>query len=221
MKPEVKPIQPDPEPRPRNRRNPEATKASILAAARQEFAERGLDGARVDNIARRSKANKQLVYYYFGSKDDLYKAALEAAYADIRQLERELDLKALPPRDAMIRLIDFSLDYLAQHREFIRMLADENAHGAPHVRNSEAVLRTNSPLIDLIAETLRRGELEGIFRGGIDPLELYISIAGMTFFYFANGLTMSAIFGRDLSAPATIESYRDHIVSLTLGGLRP
>ena len=207
--------------RPRNRRNPEATKASILAAARAEFAERGLDGGRVDSIARRSGANKQLVYYYFGSKDELYKAALEATYADIRRLERELDLAALPPREAMIRLIDFSLDYLAQHREFIRMLADENAHGARHVKNSKAALETNSPLLELIAETLRRGEKEGIFRGGIDPLELYVSIAGMTFFYFANGLTMSAIFGRDLSKPAALASYRDHIVSLTLAGLRP
>lgn len=207
--------------RPRNRRNPEATKASILAAARAEFAERGLDGGRVDSIARRARANKQLVYYYFGSKDELYKAALEASYSDIRSLERELDLAALPPREAMERLIDFSLDYLAQHREFIRMLADENAHGARHVRNSDAARQTNSPLLDLIAETLRRGEKEGIFRLGVDPLELYISIAGMTFFYFANGLTMSAIFGRDLTQPAALASYRDHIVALTLAGLRP
>jgi len=213
--------QPRPEKRVRNRRNPEATKASILAAARLEFAERGIDGARVDNIAKRAGSNKQLVYYYFGSKDDLYKAALEAAYADIRNLERELDLTALPPREAMVRLIDFSLDYLAQHREFIRMLADENAHGAPHVKNSEAVLRTNSPLLQLLEETLKKGEAEGIFKKGVDPLELYISIAGMTFFYFANGLTMSAIFGRDLSQPTALASYRDHIVELTLSGLRP
>lgn len=207
--------------RPRNRRNPEATKASILAAARAEFAERGLDGGRVDNIARRAKANKQLVYYYFGSKDELYKAALEASYSDIRSLERGLDLAALPPREAMERLIDFSLDYLAQHREFIRMVADENAHGARHVMDSDAARQTNSPLIDLIEKTLRRGETEGIFRVGVDPLELYISIAGMTFFYFANGLTMSAIFGRDLTQPAALASYRDHIVALTLAGLRP
>lgn len=207
--------------RQRNRRNPEATKASILAAARAEFAERGLDGGRVDSIAKRARANKQLVYYYFGSKDELYKAALEATYSDIRSLERELDLAALPPREAMVRLIDFSLDYLAQHREFIRMLADENAHGARHVKNSDAARQTNYPLLDMIAETLRRGEEEGIFRAGVDPLELYVSIAGMTFFYFANGLTMSAIFGRDLTQPSALASYRDHIVTFTLAGLRP
>lgn len=209
------------EPPNRARRNPEATRASILAAARVEFAAKGLEGARVDQIAARARANKQLVYYYFGSKDDLYKAALEATYAEIRALERELDLTALPPREAMVRLIDFSLDYLNEHREFIRMLADENAHGARHVRASEMALRTNSPLLDLIAETLGRGVAEGIFREGVDPLELYISIAGMTFFYFANGLTMSAIFGRDLSQRDAVASYRNHIVTLILAGLRP
>jgi len=205
----------------RNRRNPEATRASILAAARVEFAAKGLEGARVDQIANRAKANKQLVYYYFGSKDDLYRAALEATYAEIRALERELDLSALPPSDAMVRLIDFSLDYLNEHREFIRMLADENAHGARHVRDSEMALRTNSPLLGLIAETLDRGVKAGVFRSGVDPLELYVSIAGMTFFYFANGLTMSAIFGRDLARRDVIASYRNHIVTLTLNGLRP
>src|SRR5690606_11026938 len=197
----------------RTRRNPEATRASILAAARIEVAARGLEGDRVDQIARRAKVNKQLVYYYFGSKDDLYRAALEATYAEIRAMERELDLATLPPREAMEKLICFSLDYLNEHRDFIRMLADENAHGARHVRDSVAALRTNSPLLNLIAETLERGAAEGVFRPGVDPLELYVSIAGMTFFYFANGLTMSAIFGRDLSRKESIESYRKHIVT--------
>lgn len=205
----------------RVKRNPEATKASILAAARVEFAAKGLNGGRVDKIAQRAGANKQLVYYYFGSKDELYKAALEATYAEIRALERELDLSALPPKEAMTRLIDFSLEYLAEHREFIRMLADENAHGARHVRSSDMALRTNSPLLELIAETLNRGVAEGCFRKDVDPLELYVSIAGMTFFYFANGLTMSAIFGRDLTQPNAVASYRNHIVTLTLAGLRP
>ena len=204
----------------RARRNPEATRAAILDAARVEFAAKGLEGARVDQIARRARANKQLVYYYFGSKDGLYTAALEATYAEIRALERELDLSALPPAEAMERLIDFSLGYLDRHRDFIRMLADENAHGARHVRHSQMALRTNSPLLNLIAETLDRGVAAGTFRAGVDPLELYVSIAGMTFFYFANGLTMSAIFGRDLSRKESIESYRKHIVTLTLNGLR-
>ncbi|MBB6014242.1 TetR/AcrR family transcriptional regulator [Aquamicrobium lusatiense] len=193
----------------------------ILNAARAEFAEKGFNGARVDSIAARSGLNKQLVYYYFGSKDDLYRVTLEEAYTEIRLREKDLDLRSLPPQDAIVRLIDFSLSYLARHREFIRMLADENALGGPHVKDSDAFQRTNSPLIEMIGATLREGEAQGVFRKGIDPLDLYISIAGMTFFYFANGVTMSAIFGRDLSTPEALSVYRDHIVALTLAGLRP
>jgi TetR/AcrR family transcriptional regulator len=193
----------------------------ILAAARAEFAEQGFNGARIDRISARSGLNKQLVYYYFGSKDDLYRAALEATYSEIRLREKDLDLRSLPPEDAIVLLVDFSLNYLAQHREFIRMLADENALGGAHMKDSDAFRRTNSPLIEMIGATLREGEAQGVFRKGVDPLELYISIAGMTFFYFANGLTISAIFGRDLSAPETLTSYRNHIVTLTLAGLRP
>lgn len=197
------------------------TREIILNAARAEFAEKGFNGARVDGIAARSGLNKQLVYYYFGSKDDLYRVTLEEAYTEIRLREKDLDLRSLPPQDAIVRLIDFSLSYLARHREFIRMLADENALGGPHVKDSDAFQRTNSPLIEMIGATLREGEAQGVFRKGIDPLDLYISIAGMTFFYFANGVTMSAIFGRDLSTPEALSVYRDHIVALTLAGLRP
>ena len=205
----------------RNRRNPEATRASILAAAQIEFAEFGLKGGRIDRIATRAKANKQLVYYYFGSKDDLYRAALEATYAAIREREMQLDLTALPPLDAMKRLIEFSLDYLNEHREFIRLVADANAQGAKHLRESELAEEMNSPLLDLISETLDRGVRAGVFRPGVDPLDLYISIAGMTFFYFANGATLSTIFGRNLNKSKAIQDYKRHIVSLTMNGLRP
>jgi TetR/AcrR family transcriptional regulator len=208
-----------PEAQGRNRRNPEATKASILASARIEFAEYGLKGGRIERIANRAKANKQLVYYYYGNKDNLYRAALEATYTEIRERERELDLSALPPIEAMRRLIEFSLDYLQNHREFIRFLADENTHGARHLRDSEIARQTNSPLLALIADTLDRGVRDGVFRPGVDPLNLYVSVAGMTFFYFSNGSTMSAIFGRDLNANESIAAYREHIVTLTIRGL--
>ena len=204
----------------RHRRNPEATRASILASAQIEFAERGLRGGRIDRIADRAKANKQLVYYYFGGKEELYRAALEATYAEIRKRETELDLSALPPETAMKRLIEFSLDYFASNREFIRLLSDENTHGAEHIKNSEFAKNTNSPILKLVSEILERGVEEGVFRKGVDPLELYISISGMTFFYFANAATLSAIFGRELDRTETIAAYREHIVTLTINGLR-
>jgi TetR/AcrR family transcriptional regulator len=198
-----------------------ATRSAILVAARREFAAKGLKGARVNEIAARAGANKQLIYYYFGSKEALYRAALESVYGEIRSLERELHLGDLPPVDAMAALVGFSFDYLARHPEFIGLLNHENALGAPHARASRAIRETNSPLIELIARTLKRGVAQKVFRRGIDPVELYISIAGMSYFFFSNRLTLQAIFDRDLAAPKSIAAYREHVVALAIAGLRP
>lgn len=208
-------------PAPPGQADPNAARPVILAAARAEFAARGLKGARVQAIAQRAGVNKQLLYYYFGNKDELYRAALESVYADIRALERGLNLGDLPPTQAMAALVGFSFDYLAQHPEFIGMLNHENALGAPHASGSAAVRETNSPLLRLMAGTLRRGVAQKVFRRGVDPVALYISIAGMAYFFFSNRLTLQAVFGRDLAAPRTVAAYRRHVVALAMNGLRP
>ncbi|HQZ07051.1 MAG: TetR family transcriptional regulator [Rhodoferax sp.] len=197
------------------------SRASILAAARAEFAAHGLTGARVNTIANRAGVNKQLIYYYFGSKDDLYRSALETVYTEIRTLERSLNLGTLQPAAAMEALIGFSFDYLHEHPDFIALLNHENAAGAPHVRDSSAIRDTNSPLVDLIARTLARGIQAQVFRPGIDPVELYISVAGMSYFFFSNRLTLSSIFGRDLGALEATQAYRRHVVGFAMAGLQP
>lgn len=194
---------------------------AILAAARSEFSSKGLLGARVNEIAQRAGVNKQLLYYYFGNKEDLYRAALEVVYAEIRTLERSLHLADLAPPEAMAALIGFSFDYLANNPDFIGMLNHENARGAAHVRASSAIRETNSPLIELIAQTLERGASTGVFRGGIDALEFYISVSGMSYFFFSNQLTLSSIFGRDLLAPEARAAYRAHVIAFALAALRP
>lgn len=193
---------------------------SILAAARSEFAAKGLTGARVNVIAARAGVNKQLIYYYFGSKDDLYCAALEAVYTEIRTQERSLNLDDMKPEQAMTTLIGFSFDYLAHHPDFIGLLNHENAQGAQHVRKSSAIRDTNSPLIELIASTLARGIKAKVFRRGVDPVELYISVAGMSYFFFSNRLTLSSIFGRDLEATQAVGAYRRHVVAFAMAGLQ-
>lgn len=198
-----------------------AAREAILQAARAEFAAKGLAGARVNEIAVRAGVNKQLIYYYYGSKEDLYRTALEVVYAEIRSLERDLHLGDMAPEAAMAALIGFSFDYLARHPDFIGLLNHENAHGAVHVQRSTAIRDTNSPLIDLIARALRRGTAAKVFRRGIDPVELYVSVAGMSYFFFSNRLTLSSIFGRDLSEAAAVESYRRHVVDFAMAGLRP
>jgi TetR/AcrR family transcriptional regulator len=199
---------------------PEGTRAALLKAARAAFAEGGLEGARVDDIARRAGINKQLVYHYFGSKDGLYTAVLEAVYHEIREQEAALRLDALPAEEAMRKLIDFSFDYLAKTPDFVRILSDENAHHGRHLKGSAAVPEMNRPIIELIRKTLGRGVEEGVFRRGLDPFHVYLSIAGMSFFYFANIHTLARAFNRPLETPAAMEERRSHIVDFALNALR-
>jgi TetR/AcrR family transcriptional regulator len=178
-------------------------------------------GARVDEIARVAGVNKQLVYHYFGSKDDLYLAVLERVYAEIRDQERALSLDDLPPEKAMVELIRFSFDYLAAHPDFIALLNDENGQGGRHLAASRRMHEMHSPLIALIRRTLRNGAEQGAFRRDMDALQLYISIAGLAYFYFANNRTLSAIFGRDLGSARSIAARRRHVVDFVMAALRP
>lgn len=198
----------------------ESTRVQLLRAARIAFAEGGLEGARVDDIARRASINKQLVYHYFGSKDGLYTAVLEQVYHEIREQEAALALETLPAEEAMRRVVEFSFDYLHDSPDFVRILADENAHGGRHLQGSSAVEEMNRPIIELMRTTLSRGIEEGVFRRGLDPLHVYLSIAGMSFFYFANIHTLSRAFDRDFATPAAIDERRAHIVDFALNALR-
>ena len=203
------------------RRDPAATRRKLLTAARREFASSGLAGARVDEIAARAGVNKQLVYHYFGDKDALYLAVLEWVYEEIRAQERKLNLEGLPPQQAIKKLIESSFDHLAAHPDFIALLNDENRGGAAHVRRSRKLEAMHSPLVSLVSSILAEGVKAGIFRKGINPVHLYISIAGLSYFYFSNTPTLSAIFGKDLSSRAARQARRRHVVDLVMHSLRP
>jgi len=203
------------------RRDPAATRRKLLTAARREFAKSGLAGARVDEIAARAGVNKQLVYHYFGDKDALYLAVLEWVYEEIRAQERKLNLEGLPPQQAIKKLIESSFDHLATHPDFIALLNDENRGGAAHVRRSRKLEAMHSPLVSLVSSILAEGVKAGIFRKGINPVHLYISIAGLSYFYFSNTPTLSAIFGKDLSSRTARQARRRHVVDLVMHALRP
>jgi TetR/AcrR family transcriptional regulator len=177
-----------------NRRDPNRTREAILAAAQDEFARKGLSGGRVDEIARRSRANKRMIYHYFGSKQGLYLAVLERVYEGLRGSERTLELTDLEPEAAIQRLIEFNFDYCREH---------------PH-----------SPFVRLIGDILKRGVAEGVFRRGLDPVSLYVSIAAMSFFYFSNNWTLSAIFGRPLGTDAACRRRKRDNVELILSAIR-
>jgi TetR/AcrR family transcriptional regulator len=207
--------------RPESRRDPEATRERILRAAVAEFADKGLGGARVDEIADRAGANKRMLYHYFGNKEDLFLAALESVYADIRRHELTLELEHQEPVEAMRSLVVFTWDYFVENPHFITLLNSENLHRARHLVRSEGIRAMHSPLIRLIGGILERGVGAGAMRAGIDPMQLYISIASLGYFYHSNIHTLSAIFGRDFAAPAERERRREHIIEIILGYLRP
>jgi AcrR family transcriptional regulator len=204
-----------------NRRDPERTKDLILQAGVTEFSAKGLGGARVDAIAKRAGANKRMLYHYFGNKRDLFLAVLEHIYEEIRREEADLHLEKLDPVTGMRRLIEFSFNYYVDHPHFIRLLNSENLHHARHLRRSTRVREMHSPFIAMIRGLLRRGVRQGVFRDGVDPVQLYISIAGLGYFYFSNIHTLSTIFGKDLFNARLREMRRRHVVEVVLGFLRP
>jgi AcrR family transcriptional regulator len=204
----------------KNGRDPDRTRGRILEAATREFARYGLGGARVDRIAARARANKRMLYYYFGDKEGLFLAALEERYAHIRNAERSLKLEHLDSRKAVRRLVEFTWNYFLEHPEFMTLLNSENLHQGRHVRRSRRVREMHSHLVASLRQVLRRGEAEGVFRKGVDPVQLYISIAGEGYFYLSNRYTLSRIFDRDLMAPRALAGRARHIADMILNALR-
>jgi TetR/AcrR family transcriptional regulator len=202
------------------RRNPDRTREAILLAAQDEFARKGLSGGRVDEIARRSRANKRMIYHYFGSKQGLYLAVLERVYENLRGSERTLDLAGMAPDVAIKRLIEFNFDYCRHHPELISLINNENLHRARHLRRSKKVRQLHSPFVRLIDDILKRGVAQGVFRPGLDPVSLYVSIAALSFFYFSNNWTLSSIFDRSLGSDSACRRQRQHNVDIVLSAIR-
>ena len=191
----------------------------ILEAAKQEFAAYGLAGARVDRIAAKAGANKRMLYYHVGNKEDLYLAVLEGAYEKIRSEERGLDLEQLDPPEAIKRLIDFTWTYFLHNPEFLALLNSENLARAKHLKRSTKVKSMHSPFVEMIRAVVNRGVEGGDFPVAVDPVQLYISIAALSFFYLSNSATLGVIFGRDLLAREAKDERLDHMVALVLAAL--
>lgn len=213
-------------PRPRRKavaprpRDAERTRADILKAARDEFCEEGFNGARVDAIAARARANKRLLYHYYGNKEALYQAVLLDAYREIRRGEHELSLTEHPPVEAMDRLVRFTFRHFLANPWFPRLLAVENLQNARFLKQLKDIPGLHSPLVAELREILKRGHATGVFRRDVDPLQLYISIAGLGYFYVSNMQTLSVIFGRDLSEFAMIQEREALAVQMVLDYLR-
>ncbi|THU05007.1 TetR/AcrR family transcriptional regulator [Lampropedia puyangensis] len=201
-------------------RDAERSRNTILVAAKQEFALAGFDGARIDRIAERAALNKRLIYYYFTDKEALFQAVLEEAYADIRQAEQALELASMQPPQAIAKLVEFTWHYYLANPEFLSILNSANLHKGRHLEEEGRVKRLNSPLMQLLREVLHKGQQQGAFRADADPIQLYITIAGMAYFYLANNYTLSAVFGADLSTTHAQDERLVHMCDVVLGYLK-
>ena len=204
-------------------RDSEATKARILAAAKTEFARLGLGGARVDEIAEKAEANKRMIYHYFGSKEDLFTAVLEEAYLGIRQAEHALQLDDLAPDEALKVLVCFTWNYYLDNPEFIRLVNSANLHQGRHLEGSERLRTASRQLVGMVRKILDRGVAAGMFREGVDPVQLNITIAAIGYYYLTNRFTGEILFERDYMTQASLDDRLafniDTIMSLV--SLRP
>ena len=179
-------------------RDPDATRARILAAAKSEFAKKGLGGARVDDIAAKARINKRMLYHYFGNKEELFQRTLEDAYGAFRAAEAALKIEQDEPITALKRLVTFTWDYYLANPEFITLVNSENLHKARHIKASEAMDDMNKPFVARMQKLLQRGVAQGLFRSDLDPVQILIALAGFGFHYLTNRHTGAIVYGRDL-----------------------
>ena len=176
----------------------EQTRREILAVGIREFSEKGLRGARINEIAAQTHTTKPMIYYHFGSKQKLYAAVVEAAYAGMRALERDLHLEDLPPVAAMRRLVEATFDVRASHPEWVRLIAVENAERAAHIAGLTSITGVNAEALNTVGNVLERGEHEGLFRPGLTAWEVHLLLTSLCFYRVSNRYTWRAIFGMDL-----------------------
>jgi AcrR family transcriptional regulator len=194
------------------RRDPEATRKNILEIATEEFADKGFSGARVDDIAARTNTSKRMIYYYYADKEGLFVAVIEQAYGRIRQIEAALKLDHLEPESALRTLVGFTFDYQNANEAFIRLVMVENIHKGVHLARSGNIEELNLPVIATLRDIYRRGLNAGVFRDGIDEIDLHMSISALCFFNVANRATFSRIFKREMASPDALARRREIVI---------
>jgi len=198
---------------------PQANRARILQAAIDEFAARGVKGASMDAIAARTHTTRAMINYYFGSKEKIYLAVLEHVYSEIRHAESLLDLEHLAPVAAMRRIVEFTFDYYLSHQYFVRIVVAENQAKGRHLKKSKAMRTLNRPILDLLSRVIARGQGEGGFRSGVDPLDVHMAIAALGNFNVSHQHTFSAIFQRDMGAKGDVARRCAVVTDMILGYL--
>jgi len=196
--------------------DPDRTRANIMEVATHEFSEKGLSGARIDEIAERTQTSKRMIYYYFESKEGLYRAVLEDCYRRIRTIVSTLDLKAKPPMEALAQLVRFTFDYQLANPDFIRMVMVENIHHGEHIAQIPSLHSDNAEAIDALRDIVTRGVADGVMRKDIDPIDLHMSISALCGFSVGNRHTFSIVFRVDMTSPAATAARRESVTDMIL-----
>lgn len=202
------------------KQNPQAVKADILRVATELFAAQGMTGTKIDDIAAQTATSKRMIYYYFGDKSGLYRCALEAAYARVREQEAELDLSTQSPDIALAQLVGFIFDNHRRNPDFVRMVMIENIQQARHLAVSEVIAKQNAQAIAQLSDVLARGQSSGVFRRDISAASLHWSICALSFFNVSNKPSYSTLFGTDLFDDAGQIKLRAQAVDMILGYAR-
>ena len=197
---------------PTRTQDPEGTRENIIQIASEEFALNGLSGARIDEIAARTRASKRMIYYYFSSKEGLYLEILKESYKRIRELEIAFHLEDLPPMLALRKLVELTVDYQATHADFIRVIMTENIHQGKYIQQLPDLKVVNRQIIDLLSMLCKRGVAEGVFRDDFKPIDLHMNISALSFFNVSNRHTFGYIFDLDLTDKAVHAARREEIV---------
>jgi AcrR family transcriptional regulator len=192
----------------------EASRADILAVATREFSEKGLSGARVDEIAERTNTSKRMIYYYFGSKEGLYRAVLERCYGHIRMSESSMNLDSLPPDEALKQLVRHTFDYHNMHPDFVRLVMNENIHHGAHIGEVTSIRTRNKTVVSALRSLLERGVKAGVFRPDIQPVELHMTISALCFYNVSNRYTFSRIFEHDMTSASAVAGRRETVVDI-------
>jgi AcrR family transcriptional regulator len=196
--------------------NPARTMSDIISVATTEFADKGLSGARIDAIAEQTKTSKRMIYYYFGSKEGLYIAVLEDAYRRIRSIEASLHLEDIDPVEALKKLVSFSVDYHHSNPDFVRLVMNENIHYGEFLMQSKLIKTLNTPAIEAMKDVYKRGVASGVFRDGLEPVDIHLNMSSMCFYAVSNQYTFGNIFAYDINKPKTLEQRRKSVVETVL-----
>ncbi len=210
-----------PKPKAESRSNDaDETRSNILAVAAREFAEKGLSGARIDEIAEKTASSKRMIYYYFGGKDELYRAVLERSYQQIRAREADASFEMLPADQALVAHIEHTFDYHVQHPEFVRLVMNENIHHGEHIAHVKGLKERNKSVIASLKAIVDKGADAGLFRGDIDPVDLHMSISALCFYNVSNRYTFASNFGVDMSSAKSLKRRRGQITEIVLAWVR-